>query len=176
MGYNETKKYNVRKEKALFYSLLFDEWGTLFFWPRARAYGPGACSAATWGGWLGCLPFAASSQQPQSDKGIWGLRLLVARVDSGGGPNLPSVQRRAATSAPCLGGFGWPVAGTLAGGVTSNRVAVASGRQAAARGFCSFACSVGLQLELAVVVLGFSNPATVQSKKSCYSATTVFLV
>jgi len=95
MGYNKTKKYNVRKGgKTLFYFLLFER-GTLFVWPCARAYGPGACSAATWGGWL---PFAAS--QPQSDKGIWGLRLLVARVDSCGGPNLPSVQRRAATSCP----------------------------------------------------------------------------
>jgi len=73
-----------------------------------RAYGPGACSAATWGG---CLPFAAS----QSDKGMPGLRLLLARVDSGGGPNLPAVERRAATLAqaslgalPALVGFGWP--------------------------------------------------------------------
>lgn len=32
-----------------------------------------------------------------SDKGIWGLRLLVARVDSGGGPNLLSAQRPRAT-------------------------------------------------------------------------------
>ena len=34
-----------------------------------------------------------------SDKGIWGLRLPVARIDSGGGPNLLSGQPPRATSA-----------------------------------------------------------------------------
>jgi hypothetical protein len=59
--------------------------------------GPGAAT------WL-CVP---------NDKGIWGLRLLAARVDSGGGPNLlagqppPAASARAKPPAPVGSRFGW---------------------------------------------------------------------
>jgi hypothetical protein len=168
------KRNNVRKERkrkdTLFY-FFFMMKGTrtsLFVWPcdgtptamcaRAPMDRAHAVRRRVAGG---ALPLAAS----QSDKGMPELRLLLARVDSGGGPNLPAVQRRAATSAllgalPALVGFGrWP-RDPLAGGVTSahrhhrNRVAVVSGRQP----WLAFACSVGLQLQLAVVVLVFSKP------------------
>jgi hypothetical protein len=46
------------------------------------------------GVWSGCRDVEASVP---SDKGIWVLRLVVARVDSDGGSNLLPVQRRDAT-------------------------------------------------------------------------------
>jgi hypothetical protein len=70
--------------------------------------GPGAAT------WL-CVP---------NDKGIWGLRLLAARVDSGGGPNLlagqppPAASARAKPPAPVGSRFGWG-APHLTGGVAS---------------------------------------------------------
>lgn len=98
--------------------------------PMDRAH---ALPRRRWGG--------QAQPKPQSDKGIWGLRLPVARVDSGGGPNLPPVQRRAATSArDSL----WCPTPPLAGGVTSPPL-IGSGRSAVVSGSIRaffFACSV----------------------------------
>lgn len=126
----------MRKGKNTFFFLLF-EWGHSFLLAVrcAFAYGPSACSAATWGGWLAACP-----PLPQSDKGHPGAEAAggAPRFRCSPPPNAAPPRRRAPRSVP------WWVrlAGDhLAGGVTSPPLKFGStswvaGRQASLWGCC----------------------------------------